>query len=98
LEEHRDVIRGKYACLAVDESQDLNRIQYRLLRALPVERRLFVGDPQQSIYFFRGADSRLFDEQIRQSACRILRLNHRSTGRILRAVEKALESEWGDRL
>lgn len=98
LEEHGAMLRGKYACLAVDEAQDLNRIQYRLLQALPVERRLFVGDPQQSIYFFRGADSRLFDEQIRQSACCILRINHRSTGRILRAVEEALKSEWGERL
>lgn len=98
LEEHGEVLRDKYVCLAVDEAQDLNRIQYRLLRALPVERRLFVGDPQQSIYFFRGADSRLFDEQIQHSACRVLRVNHRSTGRILRAVEEALESEWGDRL
>lgn len=98
LETHGDVLRGKYVCLAVDEAQDLNRIQYRLLRALPVERRLFVGDPQQSIYFFRGADSRLFEEQIQQSACCILRVNHRSTGRILRAVETALETEWGARL
>lgn len=97
LEKHGSALRGKYICLAVDEAQDLNRIQYRLLRALPVERRLFVGDPQQSIYFFRGADSRLFEEQLQQSACCVLRVNHRSTGRILRAVETTLQSEWGPR-
>ncbi len=98
LQDRADSLRGKYRFLIVDEAQDLNRMQYQILRLLPVERSLFVGDPQQSIYLFRGADARLFEQQMERSTVYHLSWNHRSTGRILRCVEECLRRKWGERL
>ena len=47
--------------LLVDEFQDINETQYRLVRAWSASGSLFViGDPDQSIYGFRGADGKCF--------------------------------------
>ena len=57
-------LRGKYPYLLVDEFQDLNPVQYELLKIMAGNRAegLFViGDPYQSIYGFRGADGRVFE-------------------------------------
>lgn len=57
-------IRHQFRHVSVDEAQDLNPLQYRFLRILagdPAD--LFVvGDPNQAIYGFNGADNSLFDE------------------------------------
>jgi ATP-dependent exoDNAse (exonuclease V) beta subunit len=98
LTNRADALRGKYRFLIVDEAQDLNRMQYQILRLLPVERSLFVGDPQQSIYLFRGADARLFEQQMQRSKVFLLSWNHRSTGRILRCVAECLEPSWREKM
>ncbi|WP_321495284.1 UvrD-helicase domain-containing protein [uncultured Desulfobacter sp.] len=82
-------VRHQYKFIFVDEYQDLNLGQYRLIRLLAQKSHIFViGDPDQSIYGFRGSDSRFFIrfeqdfpgcEQIR------LRQNYRSTKTILDA-------------
>lgn len=47
----------------IDEFQDTSPLQVKLLKALIQDRKKFVvGDPQQSIYFFRGARVQVFDE------------------------------------
>ena len=57
-------IRHQFRHVSVDEAQDMNPLQYEFLRLLlddPAD--LFVvGDPNQAIYGFNGADSTLFDE------------------------------------
>ena len=57
-------IRHQFRHVSVDEAQDMNPLQYEFLRLLlddPAD--LFVvGDPNQAIYGFNGADSSLFDE------------------------------------
>ena len=59
-------IRGQYEYYMIDEYQDTNELQYELVNLLTNnlnESNLFiVGDPKQSIYGFRGADVRVFDE------------------------------------
>ncbi len=66
LEDHPDVAgacRERFRWIAVDEFQDVDANQYRLLRLLApeAEARLFViGDPDQAIYGFRGGDVRCF--------------------------------------
>lgn len=77
--------------LLVDEFQDINPIQFRLVLALnrAGEGLFVIGDPDQAIYGFRGADSRCFEKL--ETACpglRVIRLtrNYRSTPEILRAA------------
>ncbi len=59
-EAHRDELRARYTHVFVDEYQDTDPSQVRLLRALAGDGRnlVVVGDPDQSIYAFRGADVR----------------------------------------
>lgn len=56
-------IRFQYRHISVDEAQDMNPLQYAFLRVLlPESPDLFlVGDPNQAIYGFNGADKELFD-------------------------------------
>ncbi len=73
----------------VDEYQDTSPLQVELLRHLMGERPSFVvGDPQQSIYLFRGAQSRVFserEEQLRKGGgeLRTKDKNYRSTPELL---------------
>jgi superfamily I DNA/RNA helicase/RecB family exonuclease len=57
---HRDELRARYSHVFVDEYQDTDPSQVRLLRAIAGDGRdlTVVGDPHQSIYAFRGADVR----------------------------------------
>jgi DNA helicase II / ATP-dependent DNA helicase PcrA len=102
-------LQGRYDHVLVDEYQDTNRVQYLLLRGL-CDRHgnlCVVGDDDQSIYRFRGADRRNILEFSRQfSDVRVVKLeqNYRSTQRILRVanavVGKNLDREpktlWTD--
>lgn len=57
-DEVRTAMQKRFRMVLVDEYQDSNRIQFRMLRALitPDTRLTVVGDDDQSIYSFRGAD------------------------------------------
>ncbi|HXG02742.1 MAG TPA: UvrD-helicase domain-containing protein, partial [Candidatus Binatia bacterium] len=86
--EVRDWYRGLWRHLLVDEYQDTNRAQYRIIRALTAEHRniTVVGDPDQSIYAWRGADiANILDFERDYPGTRVVRLeqNYRSTRRIL---------------
>ncbi|MBN8476285.1 UvrD-helicase domain-containing protein [Sulfuritalea sp.] len=112
--EHDEVAerwRSRLWHVLVDEYQDTNRGQYRLLRLLTRGRDSFtaVGDDDQSIYAWRGADSenlRLLKEDYPGLKVVKLEQNYRSTARILHAAntliannpklfEKKLWSEHG---
>ena len=65
LEEDPDIVaayRARYRWISVDEYQDIDPLQYRLVKLLaPADGNLCViGDPDQAIYGFRGADVRFF--------------------------------------
>lgn len=79
---------SRFSYLFVDEYQDINRIQYRLIRMLAAQAKaLFViGDPDQSIYGFRGSDPECFDhlsEDFPGLQVLALEQNYRSTPEIL---------------
>jgi len=80
--------RGLWRHVLVDEYQDTNRAQYRIIRLLTSEHRNIccVGDPDQSVYRWRGADLRnILDFETDYPGTRVVRLeqNYRSTQRIL---------------
>jgi DNA helicase-2/ATP-dependent DNA helicase PcrA len=79
----------------VDEYQDTNHAQYRLLQLLAGEQRnvFAVGDPDQSIYAFRGADIRNimeFERDFGGAKQIALEQNYRSTNAILRAANAVI--------
>jgi DNA helicase-2/ATP-dependent DNA helicase PcrA len=81
----------RFEHVLVDEYQDTNHAQFRLVEALArVHRNLFaVGDDDQSIYGWRGADrSNLLDFERAFPGAAVVRLeqNYRSTGNILKAA------------
>lgn len=62
----RDVVRDQVAIeqtpfVLVDEAQDLNRLQMRVIKMMNPAKVMAVGDPNQAIYGFRGADSTAMD-------------------------------------
>jgi len=62
-------LRQKYKHISVDEYQDINAVQQRILEMLsPGGNALKVGDSKQSIYAFRGAKPDIFLEQVKQSS------------------------------
>jgi DNA helicase-2/ATP-dependent DNA helicase PcrA len=87
----RDRYRRAFRWVLVDEYQDTNRAQYRLLQLLCDEHRnlTVVGDESQSIYSFRSADIRNildFERDFPDATVVRLEQNYRSTGTILDAA------------
>ncbi len=87
-EELRRRERDRLSWILVDEYQDVNRPQYLLLRRLVGEgnRIMVVGDPDQSIYGWRGADMGMilnFEKDFPSARVVVLDQNYRSSGNIL---------------
>jgi DNA helicase-2/ATP-dependent DNA helicase PcrA len=91
----REFYSGKFKYVMVDEYQDTNRPQYMLIRRLAeVHRNIaVVGDPDQSIYKWRGADLRNildFEQDFGEATIVRLEQNYRSTQMILDAASAVI--------
>ena len=89
--EVRDELRDRIRHVLVDEYQDTNPAQYAFLKALvgPGRDLTCVGDPDQSIYRWRGADIRIileFERNFPDAKVITMEQNYRSTGLILEAA------------
>jgi DNA helicase-2/ATP-dependent DNA helicase PcrA len=94
--EARERWQSAFRHILVDEYQDTNHAQYRLLQLLAARHgNVFaVGDPDQSIYAFRGADIRNildFERDFGGSGVVALEQNYRSTNRILEAANAVID-------
>jgi DNA helicase II / ATP-dependent DNA helicase PcrA len=98
--EVRDRYRTSFRHVLVDEYQDTNRAQYRWLQLLAEEHRnlCVVGDDDQSIYRFRGADIRNildFQQAFPDAHTVKLEQNYRSTQTILSAANGVISHNRG---
>jgi ATP-dependent helicase/nuclease subunit A len=97
----REATRNRFDQILMDELQDTNRLQWRLLNLIRTPDAFFaVGDINQSIYGFRHADPAVFEEYrqgLEASGATIddLRENHRSRQTILDAVGHVLDGQPG---
>jgi DNA helicase-2/ATP-dependent DNA helicase PcrA len=87
----REYYANKFKYISVDEYQDTNYVQYLLVHLLAAKHRnlAVVGDPDQSIYGWRGADMQNildFEKDYPDAKVITLDQNYRSTGCILRAA------------
>ena len=92
-----DRVQDRARFIHVDEYQDTNRAQYELTRLLASRDRnlLVVGDPDQSIYKFRGADIQNildFQKDYPDAKVYMLEHNYRSSARVLGLANKLIEN------
>lgn len=97
-----DFYQNKFQYIHVDEYQDTNRAQYLLCKMIADKHKRIcvVGDSDQSIYRWRGADiSNIlnFEEDYPNATAILLEQNYRSTSTILNAANKVIGNNTGRR-
>ena len=96
--QRKDILKAwqkKYQYILVDEFQDINRVQYEIIRMLarPENNLFIVGDDDQSIYRFRGAKPEImlgFEKDYPEAKKVLLNVNFRSTREIVETAGKLI--------
>ena len=87
----------KYRYIHVDEFQDIDKEQYKLIKQLSSyhDNVYVVGDPDQTIYTWRGADVNIivnFDKDFKDTKTIVLNQNYRSTNNILSGANSVIKN------
>ena len=87
--------QDKFSYFLIDEFQDVNRVQYEVLKMLayPSNNLFVVGDDDQAIYRFRGADPEImlgFPTDYPGTKKIVLNVNYRSTGYIVKGAQRVI--------
>lgn len=98
LSKRPDILRlwqDKYRYILIDEFQDINRVQYEVIKliAKPRDNLFIVGDDDQSIYSFRGAKPEImlnFPKDYPGCEEIVLNINYRSTEEIMKAAGRLI--------
>lgn len=98
LIKRKDVLamwQEKYQYILIDEFQDINRIQYDIIRLLakPQDNLFIVGDDDQSIYQFRGAKPEImlnFPKDYKNAEQVLLNYNYRSQEKIVKSALRVI--------
>ena len=98
--EIREKYNNKFKYILVDEYQDTNSLQFALIKYLTESQKniCVVGDPDQSIYKFRGADINnilTFEENYPNAKSITLEQNYRSTQTILDVADSVVKNNEG---
>lgn len=99
LDKRRDILaawQNKYEYILVDEFQDINKVQYDVVKLLALKNRniFVVGDDDQSIYGFRGAKPEImqrFTKDYKDTALIKLDINYRSTANIVNVAKSVID-------
>ena len=98
FDKRKDILaawQNKFQYILVDEFQDINQLQYDIVRMLaePQNNLFIVGDDDQSIYHFRGARPEImlnFTKDYPEAETVLLDVNYRCSGRILSSAMKVI--------
>ena len=94
-EKVRNEIRSKYKYVFIDEYQDVNGTQDEIFTKIANDNEFMVGDVKQSIYGFRGCNSKLFEDKYDAMSAenKAIWLNHnfRSSNAVINAVNKIFD-------
>jgi len=99
-DEIKEYYQEHFQYVLVDEYQDTNHAQYVLVKTLSAKHRdlCVVGDPDQSVYGWRGADIRNileFEKDFKDARTIVLEQNYRSTAKILKAANEVIKHNKG---
>lgn len=86
----------RFPYILIDEYQDINKVQYEVIRMLaaPKNNLFIVGDDDQSIYRFRGANPEImlgFERDYRDAKKVLLDINYRSTRNIVEGAKRVIK-------
>lgn len=97
-----ETVRSTWRAIVVDEYQDTDRSQHAFLNALRARRPLWtvVGDPRQTIYSFKGADTDILQEALSESGATVVHLttSWRCTAEILDEANTVIGGRYGAQL
>lgn len=98
--ERKDILamwQKKFQYILIDEFQDISKIQYEIIKmmACPNENLFIVGDDDQSIYRFRGANPEImlgFEKDYPNTKKILLDINYRSTNNIVSGAKRVIKN------